>query len=179
MNCVWPIAPAHDPVIVPASMCPRCTIVNASKLNLPTELSGEPVASAVIDPEELAKRKSALKRTCRPCHGQSVIEGHFAQFERTIETTNSMTLAATKLVQRAWASGAARGPAQGGSPYDEPLERRWVEQWLFWANSTRFSSAMMGWDHGVFEGGRWEQSKGLKELKEAVEQAERAKGKKR
>ena len=153
--------------------------MNSAKLPLPTELTGEPVASAVIGPEEQAKRKAALMRTCRPCHGQSVIEGHFAQFERTLETTNAMTLEATKLMQRAWAAGVAKGPAQGGSPWDEPLERQWMEQWLFWANSTRFSSAMMGWDYGVFEGGRWDQSKGLKELKEAVERAEKAKGRKK
>lgn len=155
------------------------TIVNKAKLNLPTELSGEPVAGAVIGPDEVAKRKAALKQTCRPCHSQGVIEGHFEQLEHTIETTNAATLAATKLMQRGWAAGAAKGPAQGGSPWDEALERHWAEQWLFWANSTRFSSAMMGWDYGVFEGGRWDQSKGLKELQEAVEHAEKAKGKKR
>lgn len=154
-------------------------IVNSAKLGFPTELSGEPVASAVIGPDEVQRRKAALMRTCRPCHGQSVIEGHFEQLERTIADTNAMTLEATKLLQRGWAAGAAKGPAQGGQLFDEPLERRWMEQWLFWANSIRFSSAMMGWDYGVFEGGRWQQTTGLKELEEAVKQAEKAKARKR
>jgi hypothetical protein len=45
----------------------------------------------------------------------------------------------------------------------------WIEQWLFFANSTRFSSAMAGADYGAFANGRWYMSKNLEEMKDWVE----------
>jgi hydroxylamine dehydrogenase len=39
-----------------------------------------------------------------------------------------------------------------------------VEQWLFYANSTRFSSAMAGADYGVFANGRWFMAKNLRDM---------------
>ena len=41
-----------------------------------------------------------------------------------------------------------------------------MEQWLFFANSTRFASAMMGADYGVFAHGRWYLRKNLQEMVE-------------
>jgi hypothetical protein len=41
-----------------------------------------------------------------------------------------------------------------------------VEQWLFYANSTRFSSAMCGADFSVFDNGRWKMSQNVAEMKE-------------
>ena len=83
-------------------------------------------------------------------------------------TTNEMTLTATKILSKAWDRGLAQGPAHGGSPFDEPIEKRWVEQWLFYANSTRFASAMGGADYGAFANGRWELSKNVREMEEWV-----------
>jgi hypothetical protein len=40
----------------------------------------------------------------------------------------------------------------------------WVEQWLFYANSTRFASAMGGADYGVFAEGRWYMSKNIQQM---------------
>jgi hypothetical protein len=51
-----------------------------------------------------------------------------------------------------------------------------VEQWLFFANSTRFAAAMSGADYGVFEKGRWEMSKNLRAMHEWLQQAEKARG---
>lgn len=44
--------------------------------------------------------------------------------------------------------------------------QKWVEQWLFFANSTRFSSAMPGADYGSFADGRWYMSKNIQEMVE-------------
>jgi hypothetical protein len=51
----------------------------------------------------------------------------------------------------------------------------WLEQWLFYANSVRFASAMMGADYGVFERGRWHQHKNLREMAEKLRQLRSAK----
>lgn len=139
-------------------------IRNQAGLSLPTELSGEPVAAALIDAEEQGKRRAAMQAACFACHSRSWVAGHFERLDHTIAETNALTLTATKILQTAWASGVATGPAQGGSIFDEPIERLWAEQWLFYANSTRFASAMMGADYGVFAGGRWQMAKNLREM---------------
>ena len=80
-----------------------------------------------------------------------------------------MTLTTTRILFTAWDKGLARGPAQKESPFDESIEKKWVEQWLFYANSVRFSSAMCGADYGVFENGRWNLSKNTREMADWLE----------
>lgn len=139
-------------------------IKNKGGLPLPTELTGEPVAQYLIDAKEMAKRREAMKRVCMACHGSSWVGGQFARFEKSIETTNAMTLTATKILLKAWETGVAKGLAQGDSVFNEAIEKKWVEQWLFFANSTRFASAMAGADYGAFANGRWYMSKNVQEM---------------
>ena len=75
-----------------------------------------------------------------------------------------MTLTSTEILRAAWANGLARGLADNDSIFNEAIEKKWVEQWLFFANSTRFSSAMAGADYGVFANGRWYMSKNIQEM---------------
>jgi hypothetical protein len=140
------------------------TIRNKGGLPLPTELTGEPAAEHLIGAAEARKREGALKAVCAPCHAASWTEGHFKRLDRSVETTSAMTLSATKLLLQAWEKGLAQGPGQGGGLFDEALERMWVEQWLFFANSTRFASAMGGADYGVFADGRWALARNLRAM---------------
>jgi hypothetical protein len=144
-------------------------IKNKAGLPLPTELTGEPVQEFVIDAEEKAKRDKTMRKVCTACHSAAWIEGHFDRLEKSVETTNKMTLAATKVLLEAWEKGAAKGLAQGDSIFNEVIEKKWVEQWLFYANSTRFASAMAGADLGVFAGGRWHLSRNLREMTDWLE----------
>ncbi len=139
-------------------------IRNGAGLPLPTELTGEPVALVLIDAAEQATRRNAMQKICRACHSTSWVTGQFARFEETVKGTNAMTLAATQTLMSAWDKGLAKGPAQNDSPFNEPIEKMWVEQWLFYANSTRFASAMAGADYGTFANGRWYLSKNLREM---------------
>ena len=141
-------------------------IKNKAGLPLPTELTGEPAADFLIDAAEQDKRRKTMERVCLACHGQGWVDGHFARLENTIKTTNRMTLAATRILATAWEKGAAKGLAQNDSIFNEAIEKKWVEQWLFFANSTRFASAMAGADYGVFANGRWYLSKNLQEMVE-------------
>jgi hypothetical protein len=51
------------------------------------------------------------------------------------------------------------------SIYDEAIERKWSETWLFYANSIRFTSAMGGGgDYGVFADGRYQLSRAILEI---------------
>ncbi|MDD2557883.1 MAG: multiheme c-type cytochrome [Desulfuromonadaceae bacterium] len=135
-------------------------IINKAGLGLPTELSGEMVSEFLISPAEMAKRQQTMENVCSACHTQQWIDGHFTRLQRSIETSNFMTLQATKILSTAWEEGLA----QGANPFDEPLEIKWIEQWLFYGNSVRFATAMGGADYGVFADGRWVQTRNLREM---------------
>lgn len=141
---------------------------NAAGLPLPVELTGEPASSGLIDAEEQAARDGRMKRICSSCHSGQWIAGHFARLAKSIETTNAATLAATRLMLGAWSEGLARGLAADDSIFNEVIERTWVSNWLFHANSSRFASAMGGADFGVFANGRYHQSANLLQLNNAV-----------
>jgi uncharacterized protein with PIN domain len=154
----------------PSPKSPDTTLIkNKAGLPLPTELTGEPVAPYLIDETEQAKRRDTMKGICRSCHGNAWVDGQFVRFENTIRTTNEMTLTATQMLLSAWEAGAARGPSQNDSVFNEAIEKKWVEQWLFFANSVRFASAMMGADYGSFDNGRWHLSKNIQEMEDLLE----------
>lgn len=144
-------------------------IKNKAGLPFPTELTGEPVAEYLIDAKEQEKRQKAMQRVCLACHSHEWVNGQFARFENTIKTTNEMTLTATGILLAAWEKGAAKGLAQKDSIFNEAIEKKWVEQWLFYANSIRYSSAMVGADYGVFANGRWYMSKNIQEMADWLE----------
>ena len=135
------------------------------------------MAEGLIGKEEQAIREGRMKKICQACHSRQWTEGHYEKFARTIETTNAMTLAATRLMLGAWDRGLARGLAQGESIFDEALERRWVSQWLFYANSTRYASAMGGADYGVFANGRYQLGTNLRDMLDHLELLESARKK--
>ena len=149
---------------------PDTTVIrNKAGLPLPTELTGEPVAKYLINAEEQDQREKAMQQVCLACHSSGWVNGHFARFENTIKTTNAMTLTATKILLSAWEKGAAKGLAQADSIFNEAIEKKWVEQWLFFANTTRYASAMMGADYGAFANGRWYMSKNVQEMADWLE----------
>lgn len=141
-------------------------ISNKAGLPLPTELTGEPVDLFLIEPRELHARLKKMKGVCLNCHSGSWVEGHFQKLENTLNTTNRSTLAATRILLRAWEQTLASKQ----NPFDEPIEKLWIQQWLFFANSTRFASAMGGADYGVFANGRWNLSKNVSEMWEWLRQ---------
>lgn len=154
----------------PHTKSPDTTVIkNKAGLPLPTELTGEPVAEYLIDAKEQEKRRNTMQGVCLACHSQGWVDGQFARFENAIKTTNEMTLTATKILITAWEKGAAKGLGQKDSIFNEAIEKKWVEQWLFYANSTRYSSAMIGADYGAFANGRWYMSKNIQEMVDWLE----------
>jgi hydroxylamine dehydrogenase len=144
---------------------PNTSVIrNKAGLPLATELTGEPASEYLIDAEEQKERRQRMKRVCLSCHGSGWVNGHFDRLENTIKTTNEMTLTATKILLSAWEKGAAKGLAEKDSIFNEAIERKWTEQWLFYANSIRLASAMAGADYGVFANGRWYLSKNIHEM---------------
>ncbi len=139
-------------------------IKNKAGLPLPTDLSGEPASKYLIDHGEQQRRRETLQQVCLSCHSKQWVDGHWVRFENAIHTSNEMTLTSTRLIQKAWKKGVAKGLAQNDSIFNEAIEKKWMEQWLFFSNSTRMSSAMLGTDYGVFDGGRWSMAKNIQDL---------------
>jgi mono/diheme cytochrome c family protein len=145
----------------PHPLSPDTTAIKTpSGLPLPTELTGELAAKYLIGEKERGQREAVMKGVCRACHATGWADGHFARLGESIATTNQMTLAATKVLL----AGYEKKLIAKESLFDEPLEKLWTAQWLFYANSTRLASAMCGADYGAFEHGRWHLSENLAKM---------------
>ncbi len=139
---------------------------NADGQPLPTTLAGVPAAEGLIDPSEQARRQRGMARVCQSCHGALWVQGHFSRLDNAVVQTNQMTLAATQLMQGAW----DRQLADPANLFDEPLERQWVEVWLFHATSARYGAAMGGAGHATFKLGWWDMNATVGEMEHVIHQ---------
>ena len=76
-----------------------------------------------------------------------------------------MVLAATRLLLQAW----QKKLADKSNPFDEAFEQMWIKEWLFYANSVRYGSAMAGPDYATFENGWWDLTRNLEEMRYQLE----------
>ncbi len=150
---------------------PDTTVIRSPKgLTLPTDLDGGLATGCLISEDEIAGRRDTMQRTCLACHDTSWIKGYFARLDNTIATSNGSVRAATRLMESVWEKGYATGIGQGGSIFDEYIERRWSDVWLLYANNIRFVAAMAGGgDYGVFEDGRYHLTKSLMEMQDWIQ----------
>lgn len=145
-------------------------VKNKQGLSLIVELTGEPVSEKVINKDEQQVRNSRMKKLCNQCHSTSWVDNHFVILENTIKETNNTTKEATKILSEFWQKGNAKGLPQNENIFDEEIERMWTSVWLYYANSTRFASAMSGGgDYGVFADGRYQMTEQLYKLKNSLE----------
>jgi hypothetical protein len=141
-------------------------IKNADGLPLPTTFTGERASEYLLDAKAQAARMAKMTSVCRGCHSTSWVNAHFQKMDNTIEETDRMTLAATKLLTKAWEAGVA----DNSNPFDEAIERKWVKQWLFYGNAARYASAMTGaQDYVAFKYGWWGLTTNLQEMKDKIE----------
>jgi hydroxylamine dehydrogenase len=141
-------------------------IRNKDGLPLPTTFAGEIAAGFLIDSTEQATRIARMEQMCQSCHGTPWVEQHFAHLDTIEHETDGMTKSATQLVVKAWQEGLE----DKTNPFDEAIERMWVEQWLFYANTMRYSAAMTGApDYEAFEDGWWDMTKNLVQMKDMID----------
>lgn len=141
---------------------------------LPTTFDNVPASDYLITPAEQSARRAAMEKLCQGCHSSQWAKGHFDKMHQTIDDTNAMTLSATRIMQEAW----EKGYADAANPFDEPIERMWIEQWLFYSNSVRYASAMSGPDYAAFKNGWWELTKNLRTMKEWLDEKKKSELKK-
>ena len=150
----------------PHPLEPDTTIIrNKSGLPLPTDLDGTFASKFLIDKAEMQKRTTEMQQVCLSCHSESWVKGHWTKFENTIVQSDAEVRTGTEIMQKIWKDGLARGLESNSNPFDEAIERKWHQTWLFFGNSTRFTAAMAGGgDYGVFAGGRYQLSLSIAEL---------------
>jgi hypothetical protein len=138
---------------------------NQDGLPLPTTFSMQIAASGLIDKGEQDRRQAEMKKVCGGCHSTSWSAGVFQKLAQTTAETDSMVLAATQLLGEAW----EKKLADRTNPFDEAIEQLWLKEWLFYANSIRYGSAMGGPDYAAFEHGWWDLTHNLEEMRHMIE----------
>jgi len=136
-------------------------IKNKDGLPLPSTFTGELASEYLIDRDEQTQRQNAMKKVCLSCHSTSWADRHFARLDTTLAETDRMVSAATQVLLNAWNEGFA----DPSNPFDEVIEQKWIAQWLFYANSVRYASAMSGPDYASFKNGWWRLTKNLQEMR--------------
>jgi len=156
----------------PQPKSPDTTIIrNKDGLPLPTDFNGGMASEFLLSVDEQDAHTRTMQATCLACHDSSWVQGHWQRYGNTIRQTNATTLTLTDIMNEGWMRGYARGLSQGENPFDEAVERKWSDAWLFYANTVRFASAMAGGgDYGVFADGRYQLSQTAAELHEWLEQ---------
>ncbi len=147
-------------------------IRNRDGLALPTDFGGGYASAYLLDDAGREAARRAMQSACLACHARAWVDGHWQRFEHTLLETNAAVKTSTELMLEIWRQGLAAGPEQGGSPFDEYVEKVWSDGWLFYANSIRFASAMAGGgDYGVFAEGRYHLSRNTRELLDRLKAA--------
>ena len=147
-------------------------IRNAAGQPLPTDMNGAPALDYLITPEEQAERTSQFQQICLNCHGTGWVTGFWQRFENTIQETNATTLTTTQVMSDIWQAGLA----DPQNPFEEYSEKIWSDQWLFYANTVRFASAMGGGgDYGVFADGRYQMVQQVLKLEDWFQSAKNVK----
>jgi hypothetical protein len=144
---------------------------NKEGLPLPVTFAGEIATEGLLDREEQIKRRKLMSEVCNNCHGTSWVNRHFEKLDNTIKEVDSLTLASTLLLLEGWNHGLAEGLPQGKNPFDESIEQMWIRQWLFYANSVKYASAMTGApDYAAFKNGWWNLTENLQHMRDWIEQ---------
>lgn len=140
-------------------------ILNDDNQPLPTTFLGKPAAEYLISTEEQDKRKEKMTSVCKACHGTSFTNLQLAKIEAVNREADQMVKAATDIMLDVW----NKGIENNSNPFDEQIEILWQRQWLFYANSVRYGTAMMGPDYSAFKNGWWELSQTLQKMKDLNE----------
>jgi hypothetical protein len=149
-------------------------ILNKSNLPLPTDLDGAPASDFLIDADTHSARTKTMQAVCLSCHSTRWVEGHWKRYEHAIQETNAATLTATGLLKEIWRKGYAQN---NNSLFDEAIERKWMDVWLFHGDTVRFAAAMAGGgDYGVFADGRYSLNQKITEINDWLQARKRIDG---
>lgn len=113
-------------------------------------------------------RRNQMKDVCSACHGSSVINGHYKQFDDVVDLYNDkfakpIAAAMKELQEKGYITAA---------PFDDKIEWTWWEIWHHEGRRARHGASMNGpdytWWHGMYEVAQHTYFKWIPEMREAV-----------
>lgn len=141
------------------------TISNAAALPLPVTFDNIPASDYLISEETQAERKDLFSSVCISCHSTSWIDGQFEKLEKISSAADNSILEATNIMTDIW----NKKIEDNKNPFDEEAELLWVKHWLFYANSIRYATAMMGPDYAAFKNGWWNAKNNIVKMRSILE----------
>ncbi len=140
-------------------------IKNTDGLPLPTTFAGELASEFLLSEDEQTEKMNRMSSVCKSCHSTSYVNDQLSKIDNVNKETDKMVAAATNLMTDVWKTKLE----DNTNPFDEQIELLWQRQWLFYANSVRYGTAMMGPDYAAFKNGWWEMSQTLQRMKDLRE----------
>lgn len=124
--------------------------------------------SSVVEVLTWEDRRDKMKSVCRACHSDSVVEGHYIQFDNLVELYNDKF---AKPIAAIMGELKAKGYITK-SPFDDKIEWVWWEIWHHEGRRARHGASMSGpdyaWWHGIYDVAKNTYFEFIPELKEVV-----------
>ena len=114
------------------------------------------------------QRRGNMQNVCRQCHGESFVEGSYAQFDGVVELYNDkFARPARSIIMELKKRGIISEP-----DFDDPIEWTWWELWHHEGRRARHGASMQGpdytWWHGIYEVSKHFYEKFIPQLEEAA-----------
>jgi hypothetical protein len=136
----------------------------------------EAKGSTVVEVLTWEDRRGKMEDVCYACHEQSVIDGHYEQFDNVVDLYNEKFAKPIAAVMGELKEGGYITPA----PFDDKIEWTWWEIWHHEGRRARHGASMSGpdytWWHGMYEVAQHTYFKWIPELKDVVDQEGRQRG---
>jgi hypothetical protein len=147
---------------------------DASKEDVTGEAPELPEPGGAHDGKTVARvltwedRRDNMQRVCRQCHGETFVEGAYAQFDGVVELYNEKFAKPAKaIIGELKQRGVISAP-----DFDDPIEWTWWELWHHEGRRGRHGAAMQGpdytWWHGLYEVAKHFYEKFIPQLEEAA-----------
>jgi hypothetical protein len=124
--------------------------------------------STVVEVVTWEERRNKMQDVCAACHSDSVINGHYQQFDNLVELYNEKF---AKPVAAIMGELKENGYITA-SPFDEKIEWTWWEIWHHEGRRARHGASMSGpdyaWWHGIYDVAKHTYFKFIPELKEVA-----------
>ncbi len=124
--------------------------------------------STVVEVVSWKERRKKMQEVCKACHSDSVINGHYNQFDNVVELYNEKF---AKPIAAIMGELKANGYISK-SPFDDKIEWTWWEIWHHEGRRARHGASMNGpdytWWHGIYDVAKHTYFKWIPELKEVA-----------
>ncbi|MCG7917213.1 MAG: multiheme c-type cytochrome [Candidatus Thiodiazotropha taylori] len=122
--------------------------------------------STVVEVVTWQERRKKMQEVCKACHSDSVIMGHYNQFDNVVELYNEKFAKPIAAVMGELKKNGYITKA----PFDDKIEWTWWEIWHHEGRRARHGASMSGpdytWWHGIYDVAKHTYMKWIPELKE-------------